>query len=102
MVDTERETTPYVKCTNVEMVDTEREPTPDVRCTNVEQHTMDAEKINLRSNGQRKPNSEVKVDEDTIDDHGSDQSIKRQKLSSQNESSNSRTYNDKNLPMTLW
>ena len=25
------------------MVDTKREPTPDVRCTNVEQHTMDAE-----------------------------------------------------------
>ena len=24
------------------MVDTEREPTPDVRCTNVEKHTMDA------------------------------------------------------------
>ena len=23
------------------MVDSEREPTPDVRCTNVEQHTMD-------------------------------------------------------------
>ena len=40
MVDTERETTLHVRCTNVEMVDTEREPTPDVRCTNVEQHTM--------------------------------------------------------------
>ena len=25
------------------MVDSEREPTPDVRCTNVEQHTMDAD-----------------------------------------------------------
>ena len=48
------------------MVDTEREPTPYVRCENVEQHTMDAEKINSRSNGQRKPNSEVKVDEDTM------------------------------------
>ena len=36
---------------------------------------MDAEKINSRSDGQRKPNSEVKVDEDTIDDHGLDQSI---------------------------
>ena len=59
---------------------------PNVRCTNVEQHTMDAEKINSRSDGQRKPNSEVKVDEDTIDDHGSYQSIKRQKLSSWNES----------------
>ena len=23
------------------MVDSEREPTPDVRCTNVEQHTLD-------------------------------------------------------------
>ena len=44
----------------------------------------------------------MKVDEDTIDDHGLDQSIKWQKLSSQNESSNSSTYNDKNLPMTLW
>ena len=76
MVDSEREPTPYVRCTNVEMVDTEREPTPDVRCTNVEQHTMDAEQINSRSDGQRKPNSEVKVDEDTIDDHGSDQSVK--------------------------
>ena len=32
---------------------------------------MDAEKINSRSDGQSKPNSEVKVDEDTIDDHGS-------------------------------
>ena len=42
MVDTEREPTPYVRCTNVDMVDTEREPTPDVRCTNVEKHTMDA------------------------------------------------------------
>ena len=59
------------------MVDTEREPTPDVRCTNVEQHTMDAEQINSRSDGQRKPDSEVKFDEDTIDDHGSDQSVKR-------------------------
>ena len=44
----------------------------------------------------------MKVDEDTIDDHGSDQSLKRQKLSSRNESSNSSTYNDQNLPMTLW
>jgi hypothetical protein len=44
----------------------------------------------------------VKVDEDTIDDHGSDQYVKRKKLSSQNESSNSSTYNDQNLPMTLW
>ena len=34
------------------MVDTEREPTLDVRCTNVEQHIMDAEQINSRSNGQ--------------------------------------------------
>ena len=25
------------------MVDSEREPTPDVRCTNVEQHTMDVD-----------------------------------------------------------
>jgi hypothetical protein len=55
---------------------------------------MDAEKINSRSDGQRKPNPKVKVDEDTNDDHGSDQSIKRKKLSSWNESSNSRTYND--------
>ena len=59
MVDSERESTPDVRCTNVEMVNTEREPTPDVRCTNVEQHTMDAKKINSRSYGQRKPNSEV-------------------------------------------
>ena len=44
----------------------------------------------------------MKVDEDTIDDHGSDQSVKRQKLISWNESSNSSTYNDQNLPMTLW
>ena len=42
MVDTKREPTLDVRCTNVEMVDTERDPTPDVRCTNVEQHTMDA------------------------------------------------------------
>ena len=63
---------------------------------------MDAEQINSRSDGQRKPNSKVKVDEDTIDDHGSDQSIKRQKISSWNESSNSNAYNDHNLPMTLW
>jgi hypothetical protein len=68
------------------MVDTKREATPDVRCTNVEQHTMDAEQINSISDGQSKPNLEVKLDEDTIDDHGSDQSIKRKKLSSQNES----------------
>lgn len=68
------------------VVDTEREPTPDVRCTNVEQHTMDEVQINSRSDGQSKPNSEVKADEDTIDDHGSDHSVKRQKLSSQNES----------------
>ena len=68
------------------IVDTEREPTLDVRCTNVEQHTMDAEQINSRSDGQRKPNSKAKVDEDIIDDHGLDQSIKRQKLSSWNES----------------
>jgi hypothetical protein len=102
MVDTEREPTPDIRCTNVEMVDTEREPTPDVRCTNVEKHTMDAEQINSRSDGQSKPNSEVKVDEDTIDEHGLDQSVKRQKLSSLNESSNSSTYNDQNLPMTLW
>ena len=77
MVDSERDPTPNVRCTNVEMVDTERKPTPDVRCTNVKQHTMDVEKINLRSDGQSKPNSKVKVDEGTIDDHGSDQSVKR-------------------------
>ena len=77
MVDTEREPTPDVRCTNVEMVDTKREPNQNVRCTNVEKHTMDAEQINSRSDGQSKPNSEVKVDEDTIDDHGSDQSVKR-------------------------
>ena len=82
MVDIERGPTPDVRCTNVEMVDTGREPTLDVRCTNVEQHTMDAEQINSRLDGQRKSNSEVKVDEDTIDDHGSDQSVKRKKLSS--------------------
>ena len=76
MVDSEREPTPDVRCTHVEMVDTEREPNIDVRCTNVEQHTMDAEQINSRSNDQRKPTSEVKVDEDTIDDHGSDQFVK--------------------------
>ena len=58
------------------MVDSEREPTPNVRCTNVEQHTMDAEQINSILDGQRKPNLEVKVDEDTIDDHGLDQSAK--------------------------
>ena len=75
MVDSEREPTPDVRCTNVEMVDTKRDPTLDVRCTNVEQHIMDAEQINSRSDGQRKQNSKVKVDEDTIDDHGSDQSI---------------------------
>ena len=102
MVDSKREPTPDVRCTNVEMVDTEREPTLDVRCTNVEQHTLDAEQINSRLDGQRKPNSEVKVDEDTIDDHGSNKYVKRQKLSSQNECSNSSTYNDQNLPMTLW
>ena len=68
------------------MVDTKREPTPDVRCINVEQHTMDAEQINSRLDGQRKPNSEVKVDDDTINDHGLDQSVKRHKLSSWNES----------------
>ena len=62
---------------------------------------MDAEKINSRSDGQRKPNLEVKDDEYTIDDHGSNQSVKRQKLSSQNESLNSSTYNDQNLHMTL-
>ena len=72
MVDSERETTLDVRCTNFEMVDTKREPTLDVRCTNVEKHTMDAEQINSRSDGQRKPNSEVKVDEDTIDADGSD------------------------------
>ena len=44
----------------------------------------------------------MKVDEDTIDDDGSDQYVQRQKLSSRNESSNSSTYNDQNLPMTLW
>ena len=86
MVEIEREPTPDVRYTNVEMVDNERESTPDVRCTNVEQHTMDAKQINSRSNGQSKPNSEVKVDEYTIDDHGSYQSVKRQKLSSWNES----------------
>ena len=102
MVDIDREPTPDVRCTHAEMVDTEREPTLDVRCTHVEQHTMDPQQINSRSYGQRKPNSEVKVDEDTIDDHGSDQSIKMQKLSSWNESSNSSTYNDQNLPMTIW
>ena len=41
---------------------------------------MDAEQINSRSDGQSKPNSEVKADEDTIDDHGLDQSIKRKKV----------------------
>ena len=76
MVDSEREPTPDIRCTHVEMVDTKRDPTLDVRCTNVEKHTMDVEQINSRSDGQRKPNSEVKVDEDTIDEHGSDQSIK--------------------------
>ena len=64
------------------MVDSEREPTPYVRCTNVEQHTMDAEQINSRSDGERKPNSKVKFDEDTIDDHVSDQSVKSKKLRS--------------------
>ena len=59
------------------MVYTERDPTLDARCTNVEKHTMDVEKINSRLDGQRKPNSDLKVDEDTTDDHGSDQSIKR-------------------------
>ena len=54
MVDIERDPTPNVWCTNVEMVDTEREPTPDVRCTNVEKHTVDVEQINSRSDGQRK------------------------------------------------
>ena len=49
---------------------------------------MDAKQITSRLDGKRKPISKVKVNEDTIDDHGSDQSIKRQKLSSQNESSN--------------
>ena len=88
LVDTEREPTPSLRCTNVEMVDTQREPTLDVRCKNVEQHTVDEEKINSRSNGKRKPNSEVKVDEDTTDDHGSDQYRKKKKLSSWNESSN--------------
>ena len=29
------------------MVESERDPTPDVRCTNVEQHTMDANFSNL-------------------------------------------------------
>ena len=38
----------------------------------------------------------MKGDDDTIDDHGSNQSIKRKKLSSRNESSNSRTYSDQN------
>ena len=42
MVDSEKDPTQDVRCTNLEMVDTEREPTPDVRCTSVEQHTMDA------------------------------------------------------------
>ena len=37
---------------------------------------MDAEQINSRSDGQRKPNLEVKVDEDTIDDHGSYQFVR--------------------------
>ena len=32
---------------------------------------MDVDKINSRSYGQSKPNSEVKVDEDTIDDQRS-------------------------------
>ena len=53
MVDSEREPTPNLRCTNVEMVDTEREPTPYVRCTNLEQHTMDAEQINSRLDGQK-------------------------------------------------
>ena len=96
MVDTKREPTPDVRCTNVEMVDTQREPTLDVRRTNVEKHTMDTKQINSRSNGQSKPNSEVKVGEDTIDNHGLDQSVKMKKLSSQNESSNSSTYSDPN------
>ena len=43
MVDSEREPTPDVRCTNVEMVDTKRETTPYVMCTNVEKHTMDAD-----------------------------------------------------------
>jgi hypothetical protein len=78
------------------MVDTDEEPTSDVRCTNVEKHTMDAEQINSRLDVQSKPNSEVKADEDIINDHGSNQYVKRKKLSSQNESSNSSTYSDKN------
>ena len=80
------------------MVETKREPTLDVSCTKPQQHTMDAEKINSTSDGQSKPNSKVKVDEDNIDDHGSEKFVKRQKLSSQNESSNSSTYNDQNCP----
>ena len=78
------------------MVDIERGPTPDVRCTNVERHTMDVVKINSRSDDQSEPNSEVKADADIIDDHGSDQSVKRKKLSSHNESSNSGTHSDQN------
>ena len=38
----------------------------------------------------------MKADEDTIDDHGSNQSVKRKKLSSWNESSNSSSYSDEN------
>ena len=86
MVNTKGDPTVDVRCTNVEMVETKRQPTPDVGCTNVEKHTMDVEQINSRSDGQRKPNSEVKVYEDTIDDHGLDQFVERQKLSSWNES----------------
>ena len=61
MVDSEREPTLDVRCTNVEMTDTEREPTPYVRYTNFEEHTMDAKQINSRLDGQTKPNSEANL-----------------------------------------
>ncbi|KAH9313977.1 hypothetical protein KI387_022604 [Taxus chinensis] len=64
------------------MDDIERKPTPDVRCINLEQQAVEDMHVDSRSDGQSKPNSEMKGEEYTPDDHGSVHSVKGQKLSS--------------------
>eukprot|EP01018_Ginkgo_biloba_P037158 Gb_32960 [translate_table: standard] len=64
----------------------ERKPTPEIKCKrDVEEHTVDEMHADSRSDDESKPTSEVKVEDDTGDDRGSVQSMKRQKLSLQSE-----------------
>eukprot|EP00252_Welwitschia_mirabilis_P013764 TRINITY_DN3030_c0_g1_i1.p1 TRINITY_DN3030_c0_g1~~TRINITY_DN3030_c0_g1_i1.p1 ORF type:complete len:1425 (-),score=404.51 TRINITY_DN3030_c0_g1_i1:196-4470(-) len=78
------------RITDIEMGDeagdTERDPSPDASGRNIEHGTMDMVHGESRSDGQSKRSSECRVDKDMTDDRVSDQSVKKQKKSLQNES----------------